>query len=92
MQTTGLTAPDYAPSGAQRGLHKHSHDPEHDLLKRFAVIMDGNPESKPSSGTWLATEDTAEAARERAAKVAAALPGHTWHIYDSRSENWEPVE
>lgn len=92
MQTTGLTAPNYAASGAQRGLNTHSHNPDEDLLKRFAIIRDGNPESKPSSGTWIATRDTAEEARIKAEALALSYPGVHWHIYDDVSGSWEPVE
>lgn len=91
MKTQALTAPDYRASGAQRGLNTHSHNPDSDLLKRFAVIRDGHPEVKPSGGLYMATEDTAEQARERAAALIVDFPGHTWHIFDTRSEDWEPV-
>lgn len=84
-----LTAPNYAASGAQRGLNTHSHDPESDLLKRFAIIMDGHPENKPSSGTWMATTDTAEQARIKAEALDQSFPGKSWHIYDDKSGSWE---
>lgn len=87
MQST--IAPDYRASGAQRGLNTHSHDPEQDLLKRFAVIQDGHPEGKASSGTWIATTDTAEQARVKAEALTKSFPGHDWHIYDSVTDSWE---
>lgn len=88
MQST--IAPDYRASGAQRGLNKHSHNPAEDLLKRFAIIADGHPESKASGGTWMATTDTAEQARVRAEALAHSFPGKSWHIYDEQTGDWEP--
>jgi hypothetical protein len=85
MQTnTNTTTPDYsaADNGRQPGLNSHSHDPEHDLLKRWIVSMDGVPEQRLNSGTYMASRDT-EAQAERIMKNLDRLfPGHKWHVFD----------
>lgn len=74
-----------------RGLAPGAHNPADDLLKRFAVIMDGHPESTPKSGTWMATRDSAEAARIAGEALALSFPSREFHIYDTVSGSWEPV-
>ena len=74
-----------------RGLDSRSHNSDDDLLKRFAVILDGHPENKPSGGLWMATRNTAEEARIKAEALALSFPTRHVHIFDSVSGDWEPI-